>query len=354
MDPREPYKGRGAPVNPPNRFEKLTSVRDEEWTEPDDPAPTTQFFRDSSRLLITRNTSPDVGFSASLNPYRGCEHGCIYCYARPTHEYLGLSAGLDFESKIIAKMDAPALLRAELSSRRWTPMVLAMSGITDCYQPVERRLRLTRSCLEVLADFRNPVSLITKNALVTRDVDLLQELHRYQAVHVTLSVTSLRLELAQTLEPRTSMPRARLEAIRTLARAGIPVSVNIAPIIPGLNDYEVSAILEAAAEAGATGAGFVIVRLPYSVAPLFEKWLTHHAPESKEKILHRIREIRGGRLNDPRFGSRMTGEGAYAEQIRDMFYIARRKAGFPVDRPALSTAHFRRLAAEPQLDFFEV
>lgn len=242
-------KSRGANYNPPNRFEPIEYVRDPEWSE-EDPAPTTQFFKDTSRSLITYNDSPDVGFNASINPYRGCEHGCIYCYARPFHEYLGLSAGLDFETKIFVKEDAPALLRRELSSPKWKPQVIAMSGVTDPYQPIERRLRLTRRCLEVLVDFRNPVAIVTKNFLVTRDIDLLQRLAEYQAVCVFISVTTLKADLSRILEPRTSQPDRRLAAVEQLARAGIQTGVLVAPVIPGLTDHEMPAILQACAEAG--------------------------------------------------------------------------------------------------------
>jgi DNA repair photolyase len=349
VDPLTPYKGRGAPVNTPNRFEKASVERDESWDE-DDPAPLTQFFKDRTRSVIATNDSPDLGFGASINPYRGCEHGCIYCYARPTHEYLGLSAGLDFESKIFVKEKAPELLREALLSPKWKPQMLMMSGVTDCYQPVERRLQLTRRCLQVLAEFRNPVGVITKNQLVTRDIDVLSELASVQAAHVTLSVTSLRQELAQHLEPRTSMPKARVDAIRALASAGISVGVNIAPVIPGLNDHEIPAILSACREAGALSAGYVLLRLPYAVSPLFQKWLEVHAPESKEKVLHRIREVRGGKLYDSRFKIRQKGEGVYAEQIKNLFTISRRKVGYPTSTPELSTAAFRRPQG-PQIEW---
>jgi DNA repair photolyase len=349
VDPLKPYKGRGAPVNTPNRFEKASVERDESWGE-DDPAPRTQFLKDRTRTVIATNDSPDLGFGASVNPYRGCEHGCIYCYARPTHEYLGMSAGLDFESKILVKEKAPELLREALSSARWKPQMLMMSGVTDCYQPVERRLQLTRRCLQVLAEFRNPVGVITKNQLVTRDIDVLSELASVQAAHVTLSVTSLRQELAQHLEPRTSMPKARLAAIRALSAAGIPTGVNIAPVIPGLNDHEIPAILKACREAGAQSAGYVLLRLPFAVAPLFEKWLAAHAPESKEKVLHRIREVRGGKLYDSRFKLRQRGEGVYAEQIKNLFAVSRRKAGYPAFTAALSIAAFRRPQG-PQMEW---
>jgi DNA repair photolyase len=341
---RDAIRGRGAAENPANRFEALSYVHDHEWTDSEDPAPQTQFMKDPSRSLITYNDSPDVGFEAGINPYRGCEHGCIYCFARPTHEYLGFSAGLDFETKILVKQDAPALLRRELSSSRWTPQVLAMSGVTDPYQPVERRLKLTRQCLEVLAQFRNPVVIITKNYLVTRDIDLLAELARHQAAAVYLSVTTLDSRLARTMEPRTSPPTRRLAAIEALTQAGVSTGVLVAPVIPGLTDHELPAIIAAAAKAGARFAGYVPLRLPYAVAPLFEQWLTQHHPQKKDKVLNRIRAIRGGKLNDPRFGSRMKGEGIFAEQIAALFLLACRKAGIGGRSLDLSTAGFRRPA----------
>jgi len=352
---------RGAADNPPNRFEKIHLEPDEDWNpeadeddsqgcRPQGP-PRTQFFKDHSQTVISRNDSPDVGFQASLNPYRGCEHGCIYCYARPFHEYLGFSAGLDFESKIMVKEDAPELLRQELSSPKWQPQVIFMSGVTDCYQPVERKLKLTRRCLEVLAEFRNPVFIVTKNHLVTRDVDLLSELARYHATGVFLSITTLDTELRKVMEPRTSPPAARLAAIRELAAAGIPVGVNVAPIVPGLTDHEMPAILKAAAEAGATSAGYTVVRLPYAVAPLFEKWLESHFPDRKEKVLNRLRAMHGGKLYDSQWGKRFSGEGIFAEQIAQMFEVARRKAGIANDTRELSTAAFRR-AGGTQLSLF--
>lgn len=345
-----PIRGRGAAGNPPNRFETLSYVREQDWTDPEDPAPQTQFMNDPTRSAIAYNESPDVGFEASINPYRGCEHGCIYCYARPTHEFLGFSAGLDFETRILVKRDAPALLRRELSSPRWTPQVLAMSGVTDPYQPVERRLKLTRQCLEVLAEFRNPVVIITKNYLVTRDLDLLADLARHDAAAVYLSVTTLDTALARTMEPRTSPPPRRLAAVEALAKAGVPAGVLVAPVIPGLTDHELPAIVDAAAKAGARFAGYVPLRLPHAVAPLFEGWLGQHLPERKKKILNRIRAIRGGRLNDPRFGSRMRGEGIFAEQVKDLFALACRKARITERNLTLSTVSFRRPApAQPSL-----
>ena len=347
-----PKRGRGAPANPPNRFEALSYARDPEWNDPEDPGLETQFFRDTSRSIIAYNDSPDVGFDASINPYRGCEHGCIYCFARPTHEYLGFSAGLDFESKILVKEDAPELLRRELATPGWKPQPLAISGVTDPYQPIERRLQLTRRCLEVLAEFRNPVVIITKNHLVTRDVDLLSELAHYKAARVFLSITTLDGHLARVMEPRASHPTRRLAAIKTLSLAGVPTGVLTAPVIPGLNDHELPSIIAAAARAGVQSAGYVPLRLPYGLGPLFEQWLSQHFPGRKDKVLHRIRAMRGGKLNDPNFGSRMRGEGIFAEQIGALFALACRRAGIDGRGPALSTAAFRVPSAS-QLSLFE-
>jgi len=352
MRGQQSIHGRGAAENPSNRFEQTAYERDAEWNEPDDPTPKTQFYRDSSASIITYNNSPDVGFKASVNPYRGCEHGCIYCYARPYHEYLGFSAGLDFETKIVVKENAPELLRHELSSRKWKPQVLAMSGVTDPYQPVERRLQITRKCMEVLVEFRNPVAVITKNLLVTRDIDLLADLAHDNAAAVFLSVTTLDPALARVMEPRTAQPAARLQAIEKLVQAGVPTGVLIAPVIPGLTDHELPSIIKAAAEAGAKFAGFVPVRLPFGVGELFEQWLERHFPDRKAKVLAQIRAMRGGKLNDPNFGSRMRGEGIFAEQLRDLFHVATRKAGIAEGSLELSTAAFRR-PAEPQIEFFQ-
>ena len=342
-NPSSPH-GRGAGSNPPNRFEALSLEPDQEWDPRQDPAPQTRFYRDLSQTIITYNTSPDIPFEASINPYRGCEHGCSSCYARPFHEYLGFSAGLDFETKIMVKENAPELLRRELASRGWKPRELAMSGVTDCYQPVERRLQITRRCLAVLAECRNPVSIVTKNFLVTRDRDLLRELAAHRAARVCLSINSLDAALARQLEPRAASPRQRLEAVELLAQAGVPVGILVAPIIPGLNDHEIPAVVAAAGAAGAGWAGTEIVRLPLAVAPLFQDWLERIVPEKKEKVLGRIRALRGGRLNDPRFGTRMSGEGLFAEQISRLFEVARRKAGLAETGPELSTAAFRRPA----------
>ena len=344
-------RGRGTAENPPNRFERLAYLPILESNDDDDSAVKTQYLKDASRSLITFNDSPDVGFDASINPYRGCEHGCIYCYARPYHEYLGFSAGLDFETKILVKEDAPELLRAELASRKWQPKVVAISGVTDAYQPIERKLQLTRRCLEVLAEFRNPVVIVTKNQLVTRDIDLLKELAGFNAAAVCVSVTTLDVDLARVMEPRTSTPPNRLEAIQALAEAGVPVRVLVAPTIPGLTDHEMPSIIQAAAKAGARNAGYVVVRLPHGVGELFEKWLEEHFPDRKKKVLNRIREMRGGKLNDPNFGSRMRGEGVFAEQIKSMFKLACRKAGIEGVGPELSIAAFRRPSG-PQLSLF--
>ena len=276
-----------------------------------------------------------------------------YCYARPTHEYFGLSAGLDFETKIFVKEDAPQLLRNELQSPKWEPAVLAMSGVTDCYQPVERQLKITRRCLEVLADFRNPVGIVTKSHLVTRDIDLLQSLAEHQAAVVYVSVTTLDGELSARMEPRAASPARRLAAIEALARAGVPVGVLVAPVIPGLTDHEIPGILKAAAEAGARSAGFVPVRLPFAVKELFQDWLAEHYPDRKDKILNRIREIRGGKLNDSTFGQRMKGQGIWAEQFSAMFNLAKRRAGLDGPFPKLSTAAFRRpMRAGDQMSLF--
>ncbi len=314
-----PPHGRGIPENPANRFEKLEIEPDADaWEETQNdpefeaPRPKTLYFRDDTQTIVSRNSSPDIGFETSLNPYRGCEHGCSYCYARPYHEFLGFSAGRDFETRIMVKPNAPELLRRELSSPKWRPQPLACSGVTDCYQPIERKLEITRRCLEVLAEFRNPVAIITKNHLVTRDIEPLRELAASNAASVVLSVTTLDRKLATAMEPRASTPEFRLRAIRELSEAGIPVGVSLAPVIPGLNDHEIPAILEAARQAGATFAFYSIVRLPHGMPELFFNWVERHFPGRKDSIEARIRELRGGRLDDSRFGLRMDGQGALA------------------------------------------
>lgn len=349
--PTKTFRGRGAGSNPPNRFLPLTVDRDA-WTLEEDPDPETILLRDTTRTVLSRNDSPDVGFDVSVNPYRGCSNGCAYCYARPTHEYLGFSAGLDFETKVLVKADAPELLRAELMKKSWTPQPIAFSGVTDAYQPAERRLRITRGCMEVLAEFRNPVVVVTKSHLVTRDVDLLGELASHRAARVMLSVTTLDRELARKLEPRAAAPHRRLDAIARLADAGVQVGALVGPVIPGLTDHELPGILEAAAGAGAVTASYILLRLPHGVKELFADWLGRNFPDRKEKVLGRLREVRAGKLNDPRFRSRMRGEGPYAEHIRSMFAVAKRRHG--LDRPlaSLSPDAFRRPAPGGQRDLF--
>jgi DNA repair photolyase len=345
-------RGRGVGHNPPNRFERLAYVPDAEADAEDDRPVRTEYLVDLSRNVVSTNNSPDIPFDASINPYRGCEHGCAYCYARPTHEYLGFSAGLDFESKIMVKRDAAERLRVTLRRRSWQPQVLALSGVTDAYQPVERKLRITRAVLEVLVEFRNPVHVVTKNHLVTRDADLLGSLAEHQAANVGISIPSLDSGLTRRLEPRTSHPEKRLDAIRALHAAGVPVGVFVAPIIPGLNDLEIPTILERAADAGARFASFVMLRLPLAVAPIFVEWLETHLPERKQRILSRVRDMRGGRLNATGFGERMRGGGVYAEQIRKLFELHARRLKLPKSGPSLNTASFRRDGAT-QLGLFD-
>jgi DNA repair photolyase len=337
----ESIRGRGASKNPANRFIPLYYEDDPARIDPDGPAPQTQFYRDHSQSIIATNDSPDVGFTHSINPYRGCEHGCSYCYARPFHEYLGYSAGLDFETKIMVKPDAPELLRQELMKRSWKPVTVALSGVTDCYQPIERRLQLTRRCLQVLHEFRNPAGIITKNQLVARDVDILAEMASYGAASVCLSIPTLDGELARKMEPRATQPSGRLAAMEKLAKAGVPVGVMVAPVIPGLTDHEVPAILQAVHDAGGRFAGYTILRLPLAVAEVFSAWLEQHFPERKEKVLNRLRSVRGGKLNEPRFGKRMRGQGIWSKLFHDVFALQRERLGL-CSPPELSTEHFRR------------
>lgn len=342
--------GRGATINPANRFEALRYEPDSCEAENPQITVRTRYFRDDSQSVISYNNSPDVGFDASLNPYRGCEHGCAYCYARPTHEYLGFSAGLDFETRILVKDKAPELLRAELTHRSWKPQCLVLSGVTDAYQPIEKKLGITRDCLRVLADFRNPTFIVTKNHLVTRDCDYLAELAAVNACGVAISVTSLDQDLARMLEPRASIPSFRLEAVATLRKAGIPVGVNVAPIIPGLNEHEIPNILQAAAAAGAQFAAYTLIRLPLTVAPIFIAWLETHFPDRKDKILARIRSMRDGKLNSSKFGSRMRGEGPVADQVRQLFQVSCRRFILGRGDVRISTAAFRRISADqPEL-----
>jgi DNA repair photolyase len=349
--PRPGPRGRGSSSNPQPRFRALRLSPEELVPEGDGESadPRTLYLLDSTREIVARNQSPDVGFDASVNPYRGCEHGCVYCYARPSHEYLDFSAGLDFETRILVKPDAPRLLRRALCARSWRPQVIAMSGVTDCYQPVERRLRLTRGCLEVLSEFRNPVAVITKSTCVARDVDLLAELARWRCASVAVSLTTLDDDLARSMEPRAAQPRARLRTVEALARAGIPVGVMLAPLIPGLTDHEIPRLLQAARAAGAGWASYVLLRLPHGTRDLFEQWLQERHPQRAARVLQRIRDVRGGRLYDSRWSERQRGTGLWAEQLAGLFALSRSRAGLAERGPELSTAHFRRVAGD-QLD----
>lgn len=347
-DPDRPLaRGRGSQIEPPNRFggtyhevEFEQLEHDEEYLEGLRRRPT-EYLPDRSRSIVAENDSPDVGFRYSINPYRGCAHGCSYCYARPTHESLGFNAGLDFETKIMVKERAPELFREFLSQDRWDGHPIAMSGVTDCYQPAEREFRLTGRCLEVAAEARQPLTIITKNALILRDLELLREMARGRRVHVYLSVTTLDAELARSMEPRASTPAARLRAIRDLAGAGVPVGVLAAPVIPGLTDSEVPAILAAAKEAGARSAGYTLLRLPLAVAPVFSEWLERARPGRKDRVLGKIREARGGKLNVGEFGERMSGTGERAKQIAALFHLRARKHGLDGGLPALDSSEFR-------------
>jgi len=337
---------RGTPSNPPNRFERQKIEIDAEIRPAQEDLPGVELIRDPSRSIVASNQSPDVGFDVSVNPYRGCSHACPYCFARPFHEYLGYSAGLDFETRILFKPDAPALLRRKLVSPSWEPKPLALSGVTDCYQPAERKLRITRGCLEVLAELRNPTIIITKGWLVTRDVDLLAELAGFEAASVAISVTSLDRGLQRILEPGASSPEKRLAAIETLSRAGVPVGVLVAPVLPAINDHEIPAILEAVASAGAGWASKLMLRLPHGVGPLFEEWLEQHFPERRKKVLSKVRQMRGGKLYDPRWGTRQRGEGVLADHTEALFALALRRHGLARQGPRLSTAAFRRPGSE--------
>lgn len=339
--PAPAVRGRGAAENPANRFEALHFEPDPESYDEEPPAPGTQYLLDDSRSILARNDSPDVGFDVSINPYRGCEHGCVYCYARPFHEYLGFSAGLDFETRILVKERAPELLRRELSKPSWKPQLIGISGVTDPYQPVERRLKLTRRCLEVLAEFRNPVGVVTKNHMVTRDRDLLGDLAGRGSAAVFLSLTTLDPELSQRMEPRAASPARRLAALRELRGAGVPCGVLVAPVVPGLTEHELPAILAAAAEAGAAFAGYVLLRLPLAVGPLFEAWLERHYPTKRQRVISKLRAMRAGEVYRSGFGTRMRGAGPGARQIADLFKMGCSRAGLATKAPKLSAADFR-------------
>jgi DNA repair photolyase len=379
-------RGRGSAINPANRFETISlaqlpagggeddllfeNVAEAEQDERGDeatgndaplrwrlrPIVPTRVFRDRTRTIINPVDAPDLHFRWSINPYRGCEHGCVYCYARPTHETLGLSSGLDFESVLFAKVDGPRLLREELAKSSWKGEGIIMSGVTDAYQPAEARLGITRGCLEVMAACGQPVMIVTKSALVTRDIDLLSRLASGGAARVAISLTTLDGRLSASMEPRASSPQRRLAAMRELSRAGVPVTVMTAPIIPGLNDRELPALLEAAKEAGAKSAAMTLLRLPWQNKAIFLEWLTRHRPERASHVESLIRDTRGGALNDSRFGARMRGEGAIAKQIRQAFRIFKRKFGLDQAVESVSSSGFVRPDPErdaQQLRLFE-
>lgn len=329
----------GSNLDPPNRFESIQREPDLEhleWDQEHLRALThrkIEYLDDASKTIVSENKSPDIPFRYSLNPYRGCIHACSYCYARPGHEYLGFNAGLDFETKIVVKRDAPKLFRAFLSRPSWQPEPITFSGVTDCYQPAERSFRLTRTCLEVALECRQPISIVTKNALVVRDLDILSQLAADNLVHVYLSITSLDPELAREMEPRTSIPSARLRAVQMLTEAGVPVGVMTAPIIPGLNESEIPSLLEAAKTAGAITANYILLRLPLTVEPVFTEWLQRVRPNHADKVIGRIRDARGGNMNSSAWGERMTGRGLIADQIRNLFRVFRQRHGLDQEMP---------------------
>ncbi len=342
--PHQPLKGRGAIGNGAGRFESRTHVTwDDGWSggDNDQPSPRTTLTRDDARSIIARNDSPDVPFSRSVNPYRGCEHGCVYCFARPSHHYLGLSSGLDFETRIFHKPRAAELLEGELRRPGYRCETIALGSNTDPYQPAERKLGVTRSVLQVLRDYRHPVGIVTKSALVERDLDILAPMAARRLVRVYLSVTTLDDSLARKLEPRAAAPRRRLETLGRLSEQGIPTGVLFAPVIPALNEAEMENILAAAREAGAAAAGYVMLRLPHDLGPLFEDWLFHHVPDKARHVMSLIRELRGGRLNHTGFGRRMRGEGVFADLIADRFRLARRRLGYPRRAAELDAGQFR-------------
>ncbi len=354
-------RGRGAALNPGNRFvgdpkrgivrrlhvlgehlDDLHRARQEEGAAHHGCQVETEVRPDATRRILNHVNSPDISFSWSVNPYRGCEHGCVYCYARPDHERLGYSSGLDFETKLVAKVDAPRLLRRELAHPKWKGETIVFSGVTDCYQPIEREYRITRGCLEVIADCRQPVGIITKNSLVLRDLDLLRELARHHAVRVGLSVTTLDNRLAAKMEPRASSPAERLETLAALRDAGIQTFAMIAPVIPGLNDREIPALLKAVAEAGASTAGYILLRLPHQIKALFLDWLARHYADRAAHVESLLREVRGGELYDPAFGVRQRGQGPIAAQINNLFETFSRRYGVDRSLEPLSSRAFRR------------
>jgi DNA repair photolyase len=340
--PQPEHNGRGALSNASSRYDDEKMIRTTDGWDIEDELPPLRntLTKDATRTILARNTSPDVPFDRSINPYRGCEHGCIYCFARPTHAYLGLSPGLDFETRILFKPDAAKLLTAELAAPKYRPDVVAMGTNTDPYQPVERDLKITRSIIRVLSEFNNPVGIVTKNHLVTRDIDILGDMAKRNLAEVFLSVTTLDKDLARDMEPRASAPHRRLDAIKKLADAGVPVGVMTAPMIPGLNDHEMEAILEKATEAGATRAGFTVLRLPLEIKDLFDEWLRTNRPDRAERVLSLIRQMRGGALYQAEFGTRMRGEGPIAQLLGARFQAAVKRLGLNRIRYRLDTMRF--------------
>ena len=343
-----PRKGRGTVWAIEHRFEgNERRAFDDGWgsleqaASEDHVAPGTRIFDEQVKSILSGNDSPDIGFDLSINPYRGCEHGCIYCYARPTHSYLNLSPGLDFETRIVAKVNAAERLREALASPGFTPMMLNIGSVTDAYQPAEKRLRITRSVIEVLAEARHPFSVITKSSLVERDIDLIAPMAAQRLAAVYVSITTLDNELARKLEPRAAAPARRLRTIETLARAGIPVGVSVSPIIPFINEPELEEVLEAAQAAGATTAFSIVLRLPWEVNPLFQHWLDQHFPDRAARVMARVREMRGGKDNDAQFGSRMTGQGIWAQLLRQRLHKACHRLGLVHQRVELDVSLFR-------------
>jgi len=360
--PPQPLKGRGAVTNLQGRFERdEREAVDDGWAPDSDdgalPALKTHIFEENAKSILTRNASPDIPFSVSLNPYRGCEHGCIYCFARPTHSYLGLSPGLDFESRIYAKINAPELLRRELTKNTYVPEPIALGVNTDAYQPIERELRLTRRVIEVLHEFGHPFAAITKSSLIERDIDLLAPMAARGQVIAAVTITTLDAEIARTLEPRAATPMRRLRTIRELSAAGIPVGVSIAPVIPFVTEPDLERVLEACAQAGATSASYIVLRLPWEVSPLFKDWLAAHFPQRAERVMARVHDMRGGKDYDASFGRRMKGEGAWADLLRQRFEKAVKRLGLnPRRHGILDMSHFRRpdiaRPSSPQMSLF--
>lgn len=344
MEQEDYFKGRGAQIKTQNKFLKNQYVTDhiEGLDEPLFSAPATQIFYEHPRKVVNKVTSPDLGMMYSLNPYQGCEHGCIYCYARNTHEYWGFNAGLDFESKIVVKKNAPSLLEKFILHPDWQPVPISVSGNTDCYQPVERKLEITRGLLKVFARYRHPLGMITKNSLILRDLDLLSDLAKDNLVHIYISITTLDEDLRRVMEPRTASAKKRLQTVEELSKAGIPVGIMNAPVIPGLNHHEIPNILKAASDHGALGAGMTIVRLNGSIGKIFEDWLRKNFPDRFEKVWNQICSMHGGHVNDSQFGRRMTGEGNYAEVIHQLFKASRKKYFEGRNMPRIDLTKFRK------------